>query len=90
MADLFIGGVEQRGDAEPFLAEARVVGQRQAEIAGAHDRNVQLAVEAQDLAEVAAQLLDVIADSADAELAEVRQVLADLRGIEVELLSQRL
>ena len=36
------------------------------------------------------QVLDVVADAADAELAEVREVLADLRGVEVELLGERL
>ena len=36
-----------------------------------------------------AQLLDVVADAANAELAEVRQVLADLRSVEVELLGER-
>ena len=47
-------------------------------------------VEAEDLPEVAPQLLDVVADAADAELAEIREVLADLRRIQVELLGQRL
>ena len=36
------------------------------------------------------QVLDVIADAAHAELAEVGEVLADLRRVEVELLGQRL
>ena len=36
------------------------------------------------------RILDVVADAADAELAEVGEVLADLRGVEVELLGQRL
>ena len=49
-----------------------------------------LAVEPEDLAQVPAQLLDVVADAADAELAEVGQVLADLRGVEMELLGERL
>ena len=37
-----------------------------------------------------AQILDVVADATDAELAEVREVLANLRGIQMELLRQRL
>ena len=36
------------------------------------------------------QILDVVADAAHAELAEVREVLANLRGVEMELLGQRL
>ena len=47
-------------------------------------------VEAEDLPQVAPQLLDVVADAAHAELAEIREVLADLRGVEVELLGERL
>ena len=46
-------------------------------------------VDAEDLAQMAPQLLDVVADAADAELAKVGEILANLRGIEVELLGQR-
>ena len=53
-------------------------------------RHPQLAVEAEDLPQVPLQVLDVVADAAHAELAEVGEVLADLRGVEVELLGQRL
>ena len=48
------------------------------------------AIEAEDLAQVALQIADVVADAADAELAEVGEVLADLRGVEVKLLGERL
>jgi hypothetical protein len=34
------------------------------------------------------ELLDVIADAPDAQLAEIREVLANLRGVEVKLLRQ--
>ena len=54
------------------------------------DRHPQPAIEAENLPEVAPQLLDVVAHAADAELAEVREVLADLRGVEMELLGERL
>jgi hypothetical protein len=36
------------------------------------------------------QVLDVVADAADAELTEVGEVLADLGGVEMKLLGQRL
>ena len=36
------------------------------------------------------QILDVVADAAHAELAEIGEILADLRGVQVELLGQRL
>jgi uncharacterized oligopeptide transporter (OPT) family protein len=39
---------------------------------------------------VAAQFLDVVADAAHAELAEVGEVLPNLRGVEVEALGERL
>src|SRR5262249_32914875 len=82
--------VEQRRDLEAFLAESRIVGEREAEIAGAHDRDAQLAIEAQDLSQMALQIADVVPDAADAELAEVREVLADLRGVEMKLFRERL
>ena len=49
-----------------------------------------VAVETEDLPQVPPQLLDVVPDAAHAELAEVRQVLANLRRVQVELLGQRL
>ena len=90
LADLRAQVVEQRGDLEAFLPEAGIVGEREAEIAGADDRDAQLAIEAENLAQVALQIADVVADAAHAELAEVREVLADLRGVQVELLGERL
>ena len=90
MPDLFAHGIEQRGDLEPFIAEARVVRERQPEVAGAHDGDGDAAVEAEDLPQVPPQLLHVVAHAAHAELAEVRQVLPDLGGVEVELLGEPL
>ena len=75
---------------KPFFAESRVVGERQPEVARAHDRDRDAAVDAEDLAEVPAQLLDVVADASHAELAEVREVLSNLRGVEMELLGKPL
>ena len=90
LADFRAQVVEERRDLEAFLAEAGVVGQRQPEVAGADDGDAQLAIEAQNLAQVALQIADVVADAADAELAEIREVLADLRRVQVELLGERL
>ena len=77
-------------DLEPFLAETRIVGEREAEVAGAHDRNAQLAIEAENLPQMAFEIADVIADAADAELAEVREILPDLRRVQMELVRERL
>src|SRR5690606_10151407 len=88
--DLLVEHVEERDDLEAFLPEARVIRQGEAQVPGAHDRDLQLAVEAEDLAQVAAEVLDVVAHAAHAELAEVRQILADLRGVQLELRRQLL
>src|SRR6188508_82881 len=90
VSDLLVGGVEQRGNLESFLAESRVIRQSQTEVAGAHDGDAQMPIETENLAEVAAQVFDVIADAANAKLAEIREILADLRRIEMKLLRQRL
>src|SRR5262245_46013063 len=82
--------VEERGNLEAFHPEAGVVGERQTEIAGAHDRDAQLAIEAENLSEMALQVADIVADPAHAELAEVGEVLADLRGVQMKLLGERL
>ena len=50
VADLLVGGVEQRGDLEALLAEARIVGKRETQVAGAHDGHAQMPVEPEDLA----------------------------------------
>ena len=90
LADFLLQRVEQRGDLEALLPEPGIVGEGEPEVAGAHDGDAQLPIEAEDLAEVPFEIADVVADAADAELAEVREVLADLGGIEVELLGERL
>ena len=90
VSDLLVRGVEQRRDLKPLLPEARIVRQRQPEVARAHDHHAQMAIEAEDLPEVPAQFLDVVADTADAEFAKIGEVLPDLRGVEMELLGERL
>src|SRR6185436_15652664 len=75
---LVLDVVEERGDLEPFLPKARVIGKRQPEVSGADDRHAQLAIETEDLLQVPAQIAHVIADPAHAELAEVREILANL------------
>jgi len=90
VADFLVCRVEQGGNLEAFLTEAGVVGQRKAEVAGAHDGYPQMTVQPQNLTQMAAQILDVVTDAANAELAEIREVFADLRGVQVELLGERL
>src|SRR5690606_20736406 len=77
-------------DLKSLLAKPGVVRQREAEIARSDDRHAQLAIEPEYLAEVALEVADVVADPTDAKLSEVGQVLADLGGIQVELLGQGL
>src|SRR5262249_3237602 len=90
LPDLGAEIVEERRDLEAFLPEAGIVGEREAEIAGAHDRDAEFAVEAENLPQVPFEIADVVADAADAELAEIGQVLANLRRVQVELLGERL
>src|SRR5438045_1487836 len=82
--------VEEREDLEPFLPKPGVIRQREPEIAGADDRDAQFAIESENLSQMPLEVANVIADAADAELAEVREVLADLRRVQMELLGQRL
>jgi hypothetical protein len=88
--DLLVRGVEERCDLESFLSEPGIVGERESEVAGAHDRDPQVSIETQDLTQMPPQVFHVIADAADTKFAEVRQVLANLGGVEMELLGQRL
>jgi len=65
------------------LGEDRGRGDRLPEPAGADERDVVLPLRAEDLADRVEQQLDRIADPALAELAEVGQVAADLRRVDV-------
>ena len=88
--DLLRVGVEDRGDVDPVLGEDRAAGDRLAEPAGADERDVVLALRAQDLADLAEQRVDVVADAALAELAEAREVAADLRRVDVRVVGDLL
>src|SRR5262249_48599786 len=44
--------VEQRRNLEAFVAESGIVGEREAEVSRAHDRNAQPAIESEDLPEM--------------------------------------
>ena len=49
-----------------------------------------VSVQAENLPQVTAQIFDVVADTSNTELTEVRQVLANLRGVELVAFGQRL
>ena len=85
MSDFLVRDIEQRSNLEPLLAEAGVVGEREPEVSGTHDAHSQASVESQNLTQMTAEFLDVIADAPNSELAEICQVLANLRRIQVEL-----
>src|SRR5687768_4397610 len=90
MTDLLVRGIEERRDLESFLSKPGIVRKRESEIARAHDRHAQMTIESENLPQMAAQVLDVVADAANTELPEVREVLANLRGVELIALGQRL
>src|SRR3954464_3886318 len=79
IAELGRIGVEDRHDPEAVIGEYVRGRDRLAEVPGAEQRDVVLAGGAQDLADLRDQRVDVVAHAALAELAESRQVAADLR-----------
>ena len=60
------------------------------EVAGADDEQTPFAVEAEDLSDILTELAHVVADAANAELPEVREIFPNLSGVEVEPLRQLL
>ena len=90
LPELRLVGVDDDGDVDPVLREDRGRGDRLPEPAGADERDVVLALRAQDLADRVEQELDRVADPALAELAEVGQVAADLRRVDVRVLGDLL
>ena len=80
--------VEHGDDLEAVVGEDVGAGDRLAEVAGAEEGDVVLAGGPQDLADLGDQRLDVVADAALAELAEAREVAADLRRVDVGVVRQ--
>jgi len=88
--DLPFVGVEDRCDRDSVLAEDRRAGDRLAEASRADERDVVLALGAEDLADLAEQAVDRVADAPLAELAEVRKVAANLRRVDVRVIGDLL
>src|SRR5229473_1687624 len=84
MADLARIGIKDRHEPKALLGEAAIGGEGRAEVPGPHQKNIPGAIGAQDMPNLGDQLANVISDSTLAKLAEVRKVLADLRGGELE------
>src|SRR5581483_4978313 len=82
--------VEHGCDVDPMLREDQRARDRLAEPPRADERNVVLALRAQDLPDLRQQRVDRVADSALAELAEVREVAADLRRVDVRVIGDLL
>src|SRR5919112_59892 len=82
--------VEQGDHAEAVVGEDVRPGDRLAEVAGAEQGDVVPAGRPEDLPDLRHQRIDVVAHSALAELAEARQVAADLRGVHVRVVRELL
>src|SRR5262249_40057479 len=82
--------VEDGGDVDAVLGEDRRARNCLAEPARADERDVVLALRAQDLADLAEQTVDAVADAALAELAEAGEIAADLSGVDVRVVGDLL
>ena len=75
---------------KPWSAKMSLRRRSPAEVAGAEQRDVVLAGGPQDLADLRDERVDVVADAALAELAEAREVAADLRRVDVRVVAELL
>src|SRR5262249_13609783 len=80
--------VEDDCDPEALTPEAAIVEERRAEVTEADERDRPFLVESENALELGLQARNVIADAANAELPEVRQVLAHLRRVQIEAVGQ--
>jgi hypothetical protein len=80
--------VEHGDDLEAVVGEDVGAGDRLAEVADAEEGDVVLAGGAQDLADLPHQRLDVVADATLAELAEAREIAADLGRVDVGVVGE--
>ena len=74
------GDIEGGVDAEADLVEVEVLQQRVAQVAGADDDELVAAVDAQNVADLGAQLRHVVAVALLAKFAEAAEILTDLGG----------
>ena len=82
--------IESGDDFEAFLLETAIGKQRQAEMAGADEHNWLQPGCAQQIGDHRGQLFDVVSQASRAELAEVSQVFAQLRGLDAGRLGEGL
>src|SRR5690349_4757055 len=82
--------VEGGDDVEALWLESAVFRDSLAEPADADQAHAPILVEAEDLAQSRQEAHDVVAAALLAETAEIAEVLADLRGRDIELFAQRL
>jgi len=83
-------GVEHGSDRDAVLGENRRRGDGGAETPGSDQCDVVLPLGAEDLADLGEERVDRVSDTPLAELAEARQVAADLRRVDVRVLGDLL
>ena len=71
--------IEGKRNTKAAIAEAAVANQRLPHIAHADERHRPFAIDFEDAAELIAEMADPVAGTLLAELAKMRQVLANLR-----------
>ena len=76
--------VKESDEVEAERHEVLVVRERRAEVADADNRDVPVVVEPENRADVALELVDVVADTLLSELAEGREVFPYLLGRDAE------
>jgi hypothetical protein len=82
--------VDDAADGEPALAEPAVAGEGLAEVAGTDDDDRPVVVETELTPDLVHEVVDLVADTAGAVAAEVRQILADLGGVDAGQLGETL
>ena len=70
--------------------KGEVVQHGTAQVADAHENQVVIVIYAQNMADLGAKLLHIVAIALLAKFAEAAEILADLRGGDVHFLSQRM
>jgi hypothetical protein len=88
LTDFFGVRVEHRRDVDPLCAEPLVAHNCLAQLARANQCHCPRSIETEDLVDLLEQSLDVVADALLAELAEVRQVLANLGGCHIDAITE--
>jgi hypothetical protein len=89
-SDLILIGVKQGNNSKIGLRKSVIVSQRDSQVSGTKNPDPMRSVQAQDFCYMSSKFFDKISDSPDPKFTKISEVLANLGGIQTELIRKGL